>query len=248
MTMPIAQRLVNLAKAATPFFGKAEGGIDNTTWNSNPLNQAGQLTDNTGTAVTDDNTIATHLDVDPMSLDYLSDTYSATESKAHDQLSNYLNGVPADIISSAGSFTGSGTITPQYASAVVASREKTAFQLLTSQAMSLEAADHMEVNTGAQASVAAVFKAANRTDPTYKNGISQMAMDEAIYSEPANDPNFSANFAGQNTKTLLEFIATEMTLLNSMEYRRFLQDREMYKIQSASLNLQARTFNFSQNP
>ena len=35
---------------------------------------------------------------------------------------------------------------------------------------------------------------------------------------------------------------------NKMEYKRYLQEMEMFKVQSASLNLQARTFNFSQNP
>ena len=215
MNSPVATKLVDLAKAATPFFGQAEGGADNATWNGNgTANQ-------TGTQMVDNTTGTAHLDVDPLSLSgvtQVESTYTDTEQKAHDQLSNYLVGIPPDVVTSAKSFGSATNITPQYAAAIVASREKLAFENLTSEAMAVERAYHDGVDTGAQPSVDAIYKAANVTAPSFQlsNGtylVSPASLDFAMYDAPADDPNFASNLSGQNDKTLLEFIADEMLLL-----------------------------------
>ncbi len=227
---PVASRIHDIAKAAKGFMGSSETG--------NASDDGKQLTGATAT------TPATHLDVDALTLSDLH-TFNDTEKQAHNLLSIYLAGQPGQPVSNNSTFKSNTAV---YDPAYVAHQEKLAVYNLANRAIVHNSSYHSAVNSGAANSVSAIFQAAGFAPSKYVfNGqVSPKALDEAMYIQPAEDPNFAKNFHAMGNQPLLAFIANEMLLLNRIEYKRYIQEMEVSEVQSEQLNLQQRTFDFNQ--
>ncbi len=238
-------RVHDMALAASGFSGSTdcpEG--SNSSANSD---NSTTYTDVAGNS-TSDGVPPLHLDVSALDM-YNTLTYGPTVLKAHDAMTTYFAGTPPEIPAHTKSFCENTQVAN---SALVTHREKLAFRNLSAEAFAFERANHDPVDSGSATAVTQIFKNANFSPPTVaKNGngqISMAAWEDAAYRQEAEMPQMHANLAGMQPGALLALADSELLLLNRMEYERYLVEKEMFKVQSASLNLQARSFNFSESP
>ena len=159
------------------------------------------------------------------------------------QYMKYIAGNPPQNPSKDTTFRGQ----PQGATAVVAQREKIAFQNTAILPFAEFFADHMPTNSGGAGAVTDIFAKAGITIVSGA-GVSKAMLENAMYVQPAENPDIHLNLVGMGSDQELAFIASEILALNRLEYERYQVEQGIWQATSAQLALQVRTTDFAAAP